>query len=78
MTAATMVRKRVSYRIDEAIVSALKEQAKAEGRNANNWLENHLMSVLKEAGFLSEDYSPLGETRGGDRTKLQAETQNDE
>jgi len=69
MTTATMARKRVSYRIDEAIVSALKEQAKAEGRNANNWLENHLMSVLKQGGFLPEDYTPLGETRGGDRTK---------
>jgi hypothetical protein len=69
MTSATMARKRVSYRIDETIVSALKEQAKAEGRNANNWLENHLMSVLKQAGFLPEDYSPLGETRGGLRVR---------
>jgi hypothetical protein len=69
MTSATMARKRVSYRIDSPIVDALKQQAKADGRNMNNWLENHLTAVLKQAGFLPEEYSPLGETRGGDRTQ---------
>ena len=73
MSSATMARKRVSYRIDEQIIDALKEQAKADGRNMNNWLENHLSSVLKDSGFLPEGYSPLGETRGGDRTGSKTE-----
>ena len=72
MTSATMARKRVSYRIDERIISALKKQAQSEGRNMNNWIEINLMYLLKEKGSLDKDFSPLGETRGGDHAAAES------
>ena len=74
MTGATMPRKRVSYRIDDAVIEAMKRRARLDGRNANNWLEHHLLNALKQSGDLPADYIPLGETRGG---KPQADKQNE-
>ena len=68
MTNAIMARKRVTYRLDEKLIQALKFQARSDNSSANNWLENLLIKGLKEAGAIDDSYEPLGETRGGDRT----------
>ena len=64
-----MPRKAVTYRFDERLIAAVKERARQDNSSANNWLETLLIKILKEDGVLSEDFEPLGETRGGDRTK---------
>ena len=68
MTDAIMARKRVTYRLDETLIQALKSQAKSDNSSANNWLENLLIKGLKEAGAIDDSYEPLVETRGGPRT----------
>lgn len=42
-----------------------------DNNSANNWLENLLISTLKKDGVLGDDFEPLGETRGGDRTSAE-------
>ena len=64
-----MPRKAVTYRFDERLIAAVKERARQDNSSANNWLETLLIKVLREDGALPEDFEPLGETRGGDRTK---------
>ncbi|WP_163665064.1 hypothetical protein [Adonisia turfae] len=64
-----MPRKAVTYRFDERLIAAVKQRAKQDNSSANNWLETLLIKVLREDGVLPEDFEPLGETRGGDRTK---------
>lgn len=73
MTAITMPRKRVTYRIDTRLIDAAKKRARMDNNSANNWLENLLISTLKKDGVLDEDFEPLGETRGGDRTQPESE-----
>ena len=65
---STMARKAVTYRFDERIISAVKDRARKDNNSANNWLETLLIQVLKDDGVLPNDFEPLGETRGGDRT----------
>ncbi|KOP23403.1 hypothetical protein AMR41_26275 [Hapalosiphon sp. MRB220] len=62
-------RKAVTYRIDETVINALKELAIDRNTSVNNFLETHLFNLLKKEGYISQDTRPLGETRGGDRTK---------
>lgn len=45
-----------------------------DNNSANNWLENLLIATLRKDGFLDDDFEPLGETRGGDRTISEGET----
>ena len=63
-----MPRKAVTYRFDERIIAAVKARARQDNSSANNWLETLLIKVLREDGVLPDDFEPLGETRGGDRT----------
>lgn len=65
----TMPRKAVTYRFDERIIAAVKARAKRANSSANNWLETLLIEVLKADGELPDDFEPLGETRGGDRSQ---------
>ncbi|WP_026736324.1 hypothetical protein [Fischerella sp. PCC 9605] len=62
-------RKAVTYRIDETVVNALKELAIDRNTSVNKFLETHLFNLLKSEGYISEETRPLGETRGGDRSK---------
>ena len=68
-----MGRKRVSFRIDERVLDALKNTAKEEGDSANRWLEKHLHQTFVDLGALPEDSKLLGETRGGDRSQTKDE-----
>lgn len=71
MTAVDMARKRAAFRLDERILDALEDAAKSSGRSRNAWLEYHLFNLFKSTGHLKEETEPLGETRGGDRTKTE-------
>ena len=64
-----MPRKAVTYRFDDRLIAALKEKAQQSNNSVTNWLETHLIEVMKTEGFLPQDFQPLGETRGGDRSK---------
>jgi len=64
-----MARKAVTYRFDTRIIEAVKARAKRANSSANNWLETLLIGVLKTDGELPDDFEPLGETRGGDRSQ---------
>lgn len=75
MTAMIMPRKKVTYRLDTRLIEAAKKRARMDNNSANNWLENLLISTLKDDGVLAEDFEPLGETRGGDRTATEEEGQ---
>ncbi|MEL7494358.1 MAG: hypothetical protein AAGJ95_10405 [Cyanobacteria bacterium J06554_11] len=66
---ATMVRKQIGFRIDERVIEALKTQVVSTGGTTNNWVETLFIETLKRTGALPQDFEPLGETRGGDRTK---------
>ena len=69
-----MPRKRVTYRLDTRLIEATKKRARMDNNSANNWLENLLIATLRKDGFLDDDFEPLGETRGGDRTISDGET----
>ena len=78
MTAVDMARKRAAFRLDERILGALEEAAKASGRSRNAWLEYHLFNLFKSTGHLTEETEPLGETRGGLRSQSKEEATDDE
>lgn len=64
-----MPRRAVTYRFDERVIEALKARSKKANSSASNWLETLLIETLMRSGDLPADFEPLGETRGGDRTK---------
>lgn len=65
----SMPRVRRSYKIDERVVDALTRVASKSNMSANRYLENLLFSHAKTVGEIPFEAEPLGETRGGDRTK---------
>lgn len=68
-----MPRVRRSYKIDERVVDALTRAASKSNMSANRYLENLLFSHGKTVGEIPFEAEPLGETRGGDRTKANTE-----
>ncbi|BAZ71386.1 hypothetical protein NIES4106_61830 (plasmid) [Fischerella sp. NIES-4106] len=73
---AFMARKRkpVAYRIDELVVEALAKLAKEENLSINRYIEKHFFHIAKQKGLIPRDSELLGETRGGDRTKSDEDT----
>lgn len=69
------IRKARAFKLDEALIEGLSELARQQNISANRLLENMLFEKLKQAGILSDDIKPLGETRGGDQKS--AKTKND-
>ncbi|MEM9766476.1 MAG: hypothetical protein AAF892_01165 [Cyanobacteria bacterium P01_D01_bin.71] len=65
---ALMPRKRRTFKFDERLLDGLKVAAQKDNSSANNWLETLLMKELLHRGILPENFEPLVETRGGDRT----------
>ncbi len=63
-------RKAVTYRIDELVIDALGKIAKKQNMSANRYLENLLFNLGQENGIIPIEEERLGETRGGDRSKL--------
>ena len=62
-------RKATTFRLDERIIDVLDKVATRANNSRNKYLEILLMEHFKNLGDLPEDFQPLGETRGGDRSK---------
>ena len=62
-------RKATTFRLDERIIDVLDKVATRANNSRNKYLEILLMEHFKSLGDLPEDFQPLGETRGGDRSK---------
>ena len=60
-------RKAITYRLDELVTDAMREQALEEGTSVNRWLENHLFDYFKNVGKIPKSENRLPENRGGDR-----------
>lgn len=60
-------RKAITYRLDELVTEAMKQQALEEGISVNRWLENHLFDYFKNVGKIVKSETRLPENRGGDR-----------
>jgi hypothetical protein len=71
MTAYQMPRKNATYRLDQRLVEEIQSLAKEQNTSSNRWLENALINLLKTSGRISPDFKPLGETRGGHKTKTE-------
>ncbi|MGL4834375.1 MAG: hypothetical protein ACRCXH_08190 [Shewanella sp.] len=57
-------RKNATYRLDARVTQALNELAAKQGMSASAFMEQHLISYLKDRGFLDVDFAPIGESRG--------------
>ncbi|MBD1842493.1 hypothetical protein H6F89_03495 [Cyanobacteria bacterium FACHB-63] len=67
MLAIEMPRKDTKLRLDERILSALREKADESGMSFNALCETILFSYAKSVGKLPPDAEPLPEARGGAR-----------
>lgn len=67
MLAIEMPRKDTKLRLDERILSALREKADESGMSFNALCETILFSYAKSVGKLPPDAEPLPEARGGSR-----------
>lgn len=65
----SMPRKQANYRLDDRVIDAIAELAQDANLSANRYLEILLFNHAKERGKLPNEAKPLGETRGGDRSK---------
>ena len=74
MTAFQMPRKRISISVDTEILSVLAEKATDLNTSVSRMTETALIDYVKKLGLIAEDYRPLGETRGGDRTSSEEES----
>lgn len=68
MTALQMPRKRITVSVDTEILALLSDKATDLNTSISRMTETALIAYSKSLGLLAEDYKPLGETRGGDRT----------
>ena len=68
MTALQMPRKRITVSVDTEILDLLSDKATDLNTSLSRITETALIAYSKTLGLLPEDYKPLGETRGGDRT----------
>lgn len=69
MSVTAMPRKRITLNVDTRIADALAAIADRMGISVSRVGELELSKHLVELGELPADYTPLGETRGGDTTK---------
>ena len=68
MTAFLMPRKRISISVDTEVLAALADKATDLNTSVSRMAETALIAHAKTLGLIPENYKPLGETRGGDRT----------
>ena len=62
-------RKAVTFRIDERIIDAIEKAAIEVNNSKNKYLELLMLKHCIDKGLLPKNFKPLGETRGGDRSK---------
>ena len=65
----TMPRKRITAALDINVIEAMKAAAKTANTSMSRYIESVLMDDAKQQSLLPDDYEPLGETRGGDRSQ---------
>ena len=66
----TIVKKPFATRLDEEILKALSEAADNKGVSIAKYLEQLLISSLRTAGTLADDFAPQkNKNWGGDRSK---------
>lgn len=75
MTAELMPRKRLSISVDSEVLSAIEEKATALNTSISRMIETVLIGYSKEHELIPSDYIPLGETRGGDRTSTNSDSE---
>ena len=68
MTAFQMPRKRISISVDIEVLAVLADKATDLNTSISRMAETAMIAHAKTLGLIPEDYKPLGETRGGDRT----------
>ena len=68
MTAFLMPRKRISISVDTEVLAVLADKATDLNTSVSRMAETALIAHAKTLGLIPENYKPLGETRGGDRT----------
>jgi hypothetical protein len=69
MNCLDMPRRPKNFLLDERVIEALGDAAKRAGyKNANQFVEATLFSLLKMSGSLPPDAEPLPEARGGKRS----------
>jgi hypothetical protein len=66
---SNVVKKPFATRLDEQIICALSEAADRKGMTIAKYLEQLLISNLKVAGTLDDDFAPKKTNWGGKREK---------
>lgn len=77
LTVLQMPRKRISVSVDTKVLSVLADKATDLNTSISRMTEIALIAHAKKLGLIPEDYRPLGETRGGDRTQSETEDSDD-
>ena len=72
---AVMPRKRTTVTIDVEALTAFRRMAKKSNMSFPRYLESRMVELAKAEGEISKSYETLGETRGGDRTSDNDESQ---
>jgi hypothetical protein len=62
-------RKASTFRIDERLLEAIAVAARKHNTSKNHYIESLFIKHCQELNLISQDFEPLGETRGGDRTE---------
>lgn len=62
-------RKASTFRLDERVLEAVTKAAKLHNTSKNHYIETLFIKHCQALGLINMDFEPLGETRGGDRTK---------
>lgn len=62
-------RRTTSITIDERILDKIKLIAKDREITVSRYIEEYFFNEFKRTGVIAPDMKPIGETRGGDRTK---------
>ena len=69
---AVMPRKRTTITIDVEALNAFKRLAKRSNMSFPRYLEARMVELAKTEGEIPKEYETLGETRGGDRSEIEA------
>lgn len=62
-------RKANTFRLDARVLEGLTRAAKLSNTSRNHYIELVLIRHCQDLGLLDMQFEPLGEQRGGDRSK---------
>ena len=75
MVVATVPRKNTTLRLDIEAVTAFRRLAKKSNMSLPKYIEALMIKHAIDNGEIADDYEPLGETRGGDRTTSEEDSE---